>query len=90
MTHYLAAFVTVSRDRAARIQQAVCGAFIGPGDHSREPECSTCAAWLAQDTTDDRSGEDLFGTPDPALIVAPEPDRDVVGEYETYMRRNGR
>ena len=48
MTHYLPYFTQYQRDR----QRAVCGAFITEKDHSAEPSCPQCLAWIQQDTID--------------------------------------
>lgn len=45
MTHYLPAFTTYRMSR----QRAVCGAFIAPTQHSAEPSCPHCEAWLQAD-----------------------------------------
>ena len=45
MTHYLPAFTTYRLSR----QRAVCGAFIAPAQHSTEPSCAACVAWLEAD-----------------------------------------
>ena len=79
-THYLPAFVAVH----GRFQQAACGAYIRESEHSNEPTCAGCRDYLAECA---RPVEDLFGEPDPSQIVAPPPDRDVVGDYNARMRR---
>ena len=46
-THYLPAYGP-SPDRWGR-STAVCGARILEPDHSTEPSCPACAAWLVED-----------------------------------------
>jgi uncharacterized paraquat-inducible protein A len=45
-SHYLPAFTT----RRQRVQMAACGTFINPEEHSQEPTCARCKAWLDADT----------------------------------------
>lgn len=44
-THYVAYFA----EPHARYRTAVCGAHVFMSDHSVEPTCPACAAWLAAD-----------------------------------------
>lgn len=81
-THYLPAFVAVD----GRHQIAACGAAILAAEHSPEPTCQACRDYLQADVAP-ASVEALFGTFDPSQVVAPPPDRDVVGEYLREMRR---
>ena len=57
-THYIPAFTRQN----GRTQQAACLLYIRPSEHSNEPTCPECAAWLAADVADPRTGEDVFGT----------------------------
>lgn len=42
-THYIPAFTT----NVGPLQRAVCGAYVEPRtQHSTEPDCEACAAWL--------------------------------------------
>ena len=54
LTHYVPYFTQNLRGATARHQVAVCGAFVTPEDHSAEPACETCVAWLQKDAEDDR------------------------------------
>lgn len=42
MLHYLPAFTRTDGVR----QQAVCGRYVFPMEHSTEPTCPACRAWL--------------------------------------------
>ena len=42
-THYIAAF---SARNAAGEQRSICGRFIASAQHSTEPSCWGCKAWL--------------------------------------------
>lgn len=83
-THYLPPFLIVH----GRQQQAACGAWVRKAQHSTEPTCPACSAYLMAEAADTRSAEELFGTPDPALVVAPPPDVDVVAEYHAHEDRH--
>ena len=47
MTHYIPAY---TERRLSRLQRAVCGVWIREQDHSAEPACAQCAAWLDADS----------------------------------------
>ncbi len=52
MTHYVPFFtiqMSVFRGRPASRQQAACGEHVDAGEHSTEPDCQACAAWLQQE-----------------------------------------
>lgn len=50
-THYIPSFTRPGRDRWNQ-QQAVCGEWVDVTDHTNEPTCATCAAWLVQDNSE--------------------------------------
>lgn len=51
MTHYLPAFTT----RHQRLQMAICGRIITQHEHSAEPTCPRCLAWLEADAAEARA-----------------------------------
>lgn len=56
MTHYVAYFTverSTFRGRTPTRQQAVCGEFVERGEHTAEPDCPVCAAWLQQEAADE-------------------------------------
>ena len=44
MMHYLPAFTRTDGVR----QEAVCGRYVFPMEHTTEPDCPECRAWLGQ------------------------------------------
>lgn len=44
-THYIPSFTETN----GRKQLAVCGRWVTRHDHSTEPNCPACAAWLIKD-----------------------------------------
>lgn len=48
MTHYIPFFTT----RRHGLQRAACGEPVDRRQHSCEPECPECAAWLAADAVE--------------------------------------
>jgi hypothetical protein len=52
-SHYLPAFTR----QLGRKQQAACSLYIFAHEHSSEPECSTCAAFLVQEAETDAAME---------------------------------
>lgn len=78
-THYAPYFT----ERNGHKQLTVCGEWIRPTEHSTEPTCPTCQAYLQ---ADEAMGDDPFGTPS----NAPAPRRaepDPIQEYEQHMRK---
>lgn len=45
ITHYISYFCREN----GRKREAVCGAWVTPGEHSAEPTCADCAHWLLQE-----------------------------------------
>lgn len=43
MTHYIKAFTVIGADGT---EQATCGKFVYPAEHSPEPECTGCQRWI--------------------------------------------
>jgi hypothetical protein len=73
-THYIPMFTA----RAGRLQQAACGEYAGSSEHSTEPTCPTCRAYLEADAA---MGDDPVGTPiTTELPRTHEPDP--VAEYD--------
>lgn len=54
MTHYISAFNDTGRT-------AVCGVEVPEGDHSVEPTCPTCQAYLSREGDDDSTDTPLCG-----------------------------
>jgi hypothetical protein len=59
-THYIPPYTRVN----GRKQETVCGTWITAREHSKEPTCPACAAWLEQDAQDTRTAEEMFGGAD--------------------------
>lgn len=53
LSHYLPAFTV----RRAHLQKAVCGVMVDLRQHSTEPACAACQAWLEQEPVSDREGD---------------------------------
>jgi len=49
MTHYVPSFTTIN----GRKRRTVCGVWVNVDEHSAEPTCPECQAWLAQEATTD-------------------------------------
>ena len=45
VTHYIPAFTSMHQ----RLQMAICGRIIAWNEHSPEPTCPRCAAWIDAD-----------------------------------------
>lgn len=67
MSHYIAYF-TVERSAAynpngepSRQLRAVCGEWIDYTDHTAEPTCPACVAWLEKEAADDAETEAKSG-----------------------------
>jgi len=58
-SHYLPWFTT---HKNGRLQQTACGIYISRDNHTAEPTCPQCAAWLVRDA-EDLNPEDVFGPP---------------------------
>lgn len=56
-THWIPPFTRIN----GRKQEASCGAWVTARDHSNEPSCPACAAYLQQDASDTRKAVDVFG-----------------------------
>lgn len=56
-THYLPPFTRIN----GRQQEAACGAWIAVREHSIEPTCPRCLAYLQQDAADTRTADEVFG-----------------------------
>ena len=66
ITHYLPPF---TRLRGVH-QQAACGKFILPQEHSAEPRCAACKAYVEREATLDAAMEATAAEPfDPAGAV---------------------
>lgn len=48
-THYLPVFT----QQRARTQRAVCGVYVAPKEHSSEPTCPDCRAYLERQEAED-------------------------------------
>ncbi len=48
-THYIPYFTR----EYGRQRETVCGAHVLPSEHSTEPNCPACRAWLVQDAADE-------------------------------------
>lgn len=52
-SHYLRPAFTHRRGHGKHAEEiAVCGRWVPIHDHSVEPQCKACAAWLEQDAVD--------------------------------------
>lgn len=58
-THYIPAF-TVFRGREQHVQHAACGQFVSASEHSTEPTCAECLAYVESDPYKDKSADELF------------------------------
>lgn len=58
-THWIPPFTSKVGGR----QQAVCGDFVMLAEHSNEPTCSRCKAYVEAEASDTRTAEDVFGEP---------------------------
>ena len=56
-THYIPAFTREN----GRQREAACGAWVRRAEHSCEPSCPTCKAYLESETADTRTAEEVFG-----------------------------
>ena len=67
VTHYLPAYTEVN----GRQQKAACGRWIRAQEHSNEPTCDGCHAYVESEAaTAHLTAEDVFGgPPDPATTV---------------------
>ena len=65
-THYLPAFTSLRQ----RVQLAVCGRAINPEQHSTEPTCPKCHAWLEADEAEARSLAAQWDAEDAAKLAA--------------------
>ena len=59
LTHYIPAF-TVFRGREQRTQHAACGLFVSASEHSAEPTCEACLAYVNADPYKNMSGDEVF------------------------------
>lgn len=55
-------------ERNGRFQLAACNIWIREDEHSAEPTCPTCKAYL-DDNCRELSAEDVFGVFDPTTVV---------------------
>lgn len=56
-THYVPALAEPN----GRQRRAVCGAWTTLREHTNEPTCPECAAWLTEERADERTADDVFG-----------------------------
>lgn len=61
LTHYIPYFTTEN----GRKRSTVCGLFIDCRDHTAEPTCPDCQAWLQQEATASSDADEVFGPPPP-------------------------
>lgn len=60
-THYTAYFTQNLRGEPSRSQRAVCGVYISPNEHTNEPSCPQCIAYLQQEAEDEPAIADALG-----------------------------
>ena len=66
MTHYLPAYTRARRN----LLQAACGEYVRPGQHSAEPDCAVCQAYVLAEADFDAAMEATASEPiDPTTIV---------------------
>lgn len=63
-THYIPAFTEVN----GRSQLSACNKWIPADEHSAEPTCPTCKAYI-EDGCRELSADDVFGAFDPLAVV---------------------
>lgn len=85
-SHYIPHFTRTD----GRVQRAVCGEMIHAVDHTAEPTCPRCKAWIeadaaeaAQYETVEHHAEARFGAPDPDTrpVFARDPNFDSLANY---------
>lgn len=87
-THYLPYFMVKQGDTVA---YAICGTVIDTREHTNEPTCPTCKAYVEAEANDTRTVEDVFGTSDPSTLVPSDYDPlNVYGKSERFQRGGGR
>ncbi len=59
LTHYIPAF-TVFRGREQRLQYAACGTVVSASEHSTEPTCPDCMAYVESDPYAGKTGDEVF------------------------------
>ena len=69
ISHYIPAF-TKTRGHGEHMEgRAVCGSWTGWRNHSIEPRCPDCAAWLEQDAVDTEALVKQWAAEDAARAV---------------------
>ena len=61
LTHYTAYFTQNLRGATSQSQKAVCGAYILPTEHTSEPTCPQCLAYLQAEAEDEQAIADALG-----------------------------
>jgi hypothetical protein len=78
-TCYIPAFTR----RNGRKQETACRRWILPHEHSDNPTCPDCAAYVAAELADDRTPDDAFGREAPGQAV-PYVDYDPITGDDLY------
>lgn len=79
-THYILPFTVIN----GRVQRAACGRYVLPKEHSAEPTCATCKAYVEDDAkTQNETAEERFGAEfDPLAVVKHVPFNPTAGYKE--------
>lgn len=86
-THYIPAFTA----RNGHDQQAACGRWVRATEHTAEPSCPNCRAYLEQDAEDDtKTAEEMFGPSDSSQTVKPTFAENCDRQMQGYRPRGAR
>ena len=61
MTHYIGCFTQTLRGLTSLRQRAVCGVYVDRGEHTTEPTCPACLAYLQKEADDEPAIADALG-----------------------------